>query len=252
MFFKSYLFFLLISAFVANAAVIAVRKQDDATTTLQLNKLKDSGLLDKFDKNNLDKSLKGMSATDALKKIVASDRFKGLKKEADKKAGRKTNAKQSNVDAAKDTGLLAKLNEWKGGSFQDKVNKMDAKFLLVKIAQSKAFKDAFTKQKSDRKSQEDKVKADLKKGKRPTLVKIVQKNKGKPTATIVSIKGGPAITLAAKGTKTTFAGKAYTVTPTTGAVSKDNGAAGLNVMGSTLAKFVAIMGGAFGGVMLVL
>lgn len=48
------------------------------------------------------------------------------------------------VNKAKDTGLLAKLNEWKGGSFQDKINKMDAKFLLVKIAQSKAFKDAFS------------------------------------------------------------------------------------------------------------
>lgn len=108
----------------------------------------------------------------------------------------------------------------------------------------------------------------MKKGKRPTLVKIVQKSmfnvhchlvpvshlleKGKPTATIISIKGGPAITLAAKGTKTTFAGKAYTVTPTAGATSKDNGAAGLYVMGSTLAKFVAVMGGAFGGMMLVL
>lgn len=79
MFFKSYLLFLLISAFVANAAVIAVRKQDDATTSLQFNKLKDSGLLDKFDKNDLDKQIKGMSATDALKKIVASDRFKELK-----------------------------------------------------------------------------------------------------------------------------------------------------------------------------
>jgi len=252
MFFKFYLLSLLISAFVANAAVIAVRKQDDATTNLQFNKLKDSGLLDKFDTNNLDQQLKGMSATDALKKIVASDRFKELRKEADKKAGRKTNAKKSNVNKAKDTGLLAKLNEWKGGSFQDKVNKMDAKFLLIKIAQSNAFKDASNKQKSDRKAQEDKVKADLKKGKRPIILQIVKKNKGKPTATIVSIKGGPAITLAAKGTKTTFAGKAYTVTPTAGATSKDNGAAGLYVMGSTLAKFVAVIGGAFGGMMLVL
>jgi len=252
MFFKSYLFVFLLSAFFANAAVIAVRKQDETTTTLQLNKLRESGLLAKFDQSNLDGQLKGMSASDALKKVVSSDWFKELKKAADKKAGRKSNAKQSVVNKAKSIGILDKLKEWKGGSYQDKINKMDAKFLLVKIAQSKAFKDAFAKQKSDRKAQEDKVNADLKKGKRPTIVKIIQKSKGKPTATVISIKGGPAITLAATGTRTTFGGKAYTVSPTAGATSKDNGAAGLYVMGSALAKFVAVIGGAFGGMMLVL
>jgi hypothetical protein len=252
--FKSYLFVLLLSAFAANAAVIAVRKQDEATTTLQMNKLKDAGFLDKFDTNNLTKQLKGMNANKALAKVVSTSSFKTLKTAADKKAGRKTNAKQSNAQKAKDTGILDKLNEWgKGKSVQSKLNKMDAKLLLVKIAQSQAFKDYSAKQKADRKTAEDKVNSDIKKGKKPTIVKIVHKNKGKPTATVISIKGGPAITLAAKGTKTTFAGKGYTVSPTAGSIttSKDNGAAGLS-SGSFLLKFIAVVGGAIGGVMLVL
>jgi len=256
MFFKSYLFVFLLSAFVANAAVIAVRKQDEATTTLQMNKLKDSGLVDKLDKNRLMDQIKTMNANAVLAKVVQSDRFKELKTAADKKAGRKSNAKQSNADKAKATGMLDKLNEWKGKNFQTKLNKMDGKTLLIKIAQSQAFKDSFKKQQDDRKAQEEKVKSDIKKGKRPTIVKIVHKNKGKPTATVVSIKGGPAITLAAKGTKTTFAGKGYTVSPTAGAsttqTGKNNGASGLSVSGSALAKFLAVAGGAYGGIMLVL
>jgi len=253
-FFKSYLFVLLLAAFT-NAAAIAVRKQDDATTTLQMSKLKDFGLLDKFDTNNLMNQLKGMNANTALSKVVASDSFKKLKTAADKKAGRKTNAKQSNAQKAKDTGLLDKLNEWgKGKSNQSKLNKMDGKMLLVKIAQSQAFKDAYQKMKSDRKTAEDKVNSDIKKGKKPTIVKIVHKNKGKPTATVISIKGGPAITLAAKGTKTTFAGKGYTVSPTSVSISTangKNGAAGLS-SGSFLFHFLAVAGGALGGIMLVL
>jgi hypothetical protein len=257
MFFKSYLFVFLLSAFTANAAVIAVRKQDEATTNLQMNKLKDSGLLDKLNKDNLMNQIKTMNANSVLAKIVQTDKFKELKTTADKKAGRKTNAKQSNTDKAKSTGILDKLNEWKGGSTQDKLNKMDGKTLLIKIAQSKAFKTWFDKQRADRKAQEEKVKSDMKKGKRPTIVKIVHKNKGKPTATVISIKGGPAITLAAKGVKTSFAGKGYTVSPTAGAAAatktgKDNGAAGLSVSGSLMAKFLAVAGGIYGGVMLVL
>jgi hypothetical protein len=253
LFFKSYLFVLpLISAF-ANGAAISARKQDEATTALQLSKLKASGLLDKFG-SNLDKELKGLSANKALAKIVATDSFKTLKKAADKKAGRTSKAKQSNAQQAKDTGILDKLNEWgKGKSIQSKLNKMDAKFLLVKIAQSSAFKTYEKKKKSDRKSQEDKINADIKKGKRPTIVKIVHKNKGKPTATVISIKGGPAITLAAKGTKTTFAGKGYTITPTAGSIttSKDNGASGLSSR-SFFATSLALIGGLFGGAMLLL
>jgi hypothetical protein len=40
--------------------------------------------------------------------------------------------------------MLDKLNEWKGGNFQTKINKMDGKTLLIKIAQSQAFKDSFS------------------------------------------------------------------------------------------------------------
>jgi hypothetical protein len=251
MFFKSYLFVLLLSAFVANAAVIAVRKQDKATTDLQMNKLKDSGLLDKLDKNNLDGQIKGMNANSVLSKIVQTDKFKELKKSADSKAGRKSNAKQSTTDKAKSTGILDKLNEWKGGSTQDKLNKMDGKTLLIKIAQSPAFKTWFDKERANRKKQEDKINSDVKKGKRPTIVKIVHKSKGKPTATVLSIKGGPAITIAPKGVTTVFGGRTYTVSPTAGAkVGNNNGA--ISISGSLLAKFLAVAGGIYGGAMLVL
>lgn len=256
MFFKSYLLVLL-TAFVANAAVIAVRKQDAATTNNQLTKLKAYGFLDNFNTNtpNFVASLTKMKATDGLAKVVSSKSFISLKAAADQKAGRNTNAKQTNSQKATSTGILDKLSEWgKGQSVDQKLAKMNAQFLLIKIAQSQAFKDAYNAMANNRKQQEAKVNSDIAKGKKPTVVKIVHKNKGKPTATVVSIKGGPAITLAASGTKTTFAGKVYTVSPTAiGSITtanKDNGAAGIS--GSFLAKFIAVFGGALGGIMLVL
>jgi hypothetical protein len=50
-----------------------------ATTTLQMNKLKDSGLVDKLDKNRLMDQIKTMNANAVLAKVVQSDRFKELK-----------------------------------------------------------------------------------------------------------------------------------------------------------------------------
>lgn len=74
---------------------------------------------------------------------------------------------------------------------------------------------------------------------------------GKPTATILSIKGGPAVTLQPTGTTTVFAGSTVTIAPASQA-KKDNGATSLTVSAVLFAKLFAVVGGAFGGALLVL
>jgi len=252
---KTFIAFFLLQAWVINAAVIYERKQDNAATTLQFNKLKDSGLLDNMDKDHLVDQIKGMKANTIIAKIVTTDKFKQLKKAADKKNKKNSKAKQTNAQKLSATGLLSKLKELPGKNLQAKLDKMTAKTLLVKIAQSQAFKDVIAQQKAAKKAQDDKMKADQKAGKKPTVVKIIKSNKGKPTATIMSIKGGPAITLAKVGVKTTFAGKLYTAKPTATftPAAKGNSASGLAPLsGALISKLLAIGGGVFGGALLVL
>lgn len=260
MFMKTFIAFFLLQAWFVNAAAIYERKQDNATTTLQFNKLKDSGLLDNMDKDHLVDQIKGMKANAVIAKIVTTDKFKQLKKAADKKNKKNTKAKQTNAQKMQATGLLSKLKELPGKNVQAKLSKMSGKTLLVKIAQSQAFKEAVFQAKQDKKKQDAKMKADQKKGKKPTIVKIIKSDQGKPTATIMSVKGGPAITLALApiGVKTTFAGKVFTARPTatfttSTTAAKDNGASGLTALsGSLISKLVAVGGGAFAGALLVL
>jgi len=258
MFIKTFIAFFLLQAWIINAAAIYDRKQDNATTTLQFNKLKDSGLLDNMDKDHLVDQIKGMKANTVIAKIVTTNKFKQLKTAADKKNKKNSKAKQTNAQKMQATGLLNKLKEFPGKNLQAKLDKMSAQTLLVKIAQSQAFKEAVFQAKADKKAQDAKTKADQKAGKKPTVVKIIQSDKGVPTATIMSIKGGPAITLAKVGPKTTFAGKVYTAKPTatftsSTAAAKDNSASGLTFLsGSLISKLVAVGGGAFAGALLVL
>jgi hypothetical protein len=252
MFMKSYLFVLIFSALFANAAVLVERKQTKAVTRLQMNKLKESGLLDNFDKDNLDKELKGMDPLALIGKIADSPKFKEVKTASDKNNKAKNpsyKASNDKVYQLKQSGLLNKLKPLAGKTTKDKVKKLSAKTVLIKIAQSQKFKEVYFKKKEAER-----------KAKKPKIVTVIQKNKSKvPTATIVSIKGGPAITLHPNGHKTTFAGKLYTATsaPLPKATGGKNSAGSivppsLAVSAVLFAKLVAVVGGAFGGALLVL
>jgi hypothetical protein len=129
-----------------------------ATQALQIKKVNDSGLLDSLDKPHINDVLNGMNASTLLSKIVLTDQFKSLKgassvssvwyrllissaAQADKKAQKQGKTIPSGViPSVNSTGLLNKLRTVSGTNLTTKVNAMNAHDMVIKIAQSEAFK----------------------------------------------------------------------------------------------------------------
>ena len=130
-----------------------------ATQALQIKKVNDSGLLDSLDKAHINDVLNGMNASTLLSKIVLTDQFKSLKgtsfvsssvlcrllisspAQADKKAQKQGKTIPSGViPSVNSTGLLNKLRTVSGTNLTTKVNAMNAHDMVIKIAQSEAFK----------------------------------------------------------------------------------------------------------------
>lgn len=256
MFMRSIVSLLVFATALANATAIP-RKEDAATQALQIKKVTDSGLLDLLDKAHINDALNDMSANALLDKIVQSDQFKTLKTQTDKKHKNKgKNIGKDSASQVQSTGLLHKFKALSGKNIQDKVSHMNAHDLVIKIAQSEAFKKMKFGQ--DLKKSKDKKKT----GKAKVKVIIHKYPDGKPQYTVITRVGGPVITLAASGPKTTIEGKVYTIKPvvTTTATQTfipDSGASILappsfTLSATSLAKLFVVFGGAFGGALLIL
>lgn len=255
MFMRSIFTVFFIAAALANPIAVP-RKEDAATQKLQVKKVTDSGLLDLLNKNNLTAQVNGMSSTQLLHKIVQSKQFKHLKKQTDKKhknKGKKIGT--DDISQATSTGLLDKFKHIGGKNTQDKLNHMSAHQLIIKIAQSEAFKKM--------KWQEDYEKQHA--NKKAKVKVIVHKNKkGTPQYTVITRVGGPAVTLAAQKAKvkttTVISGTTYTINPVTTStqtIVPDSAASPMaplpfSLSSSAVAKLFVLLGGAFGGALLVL